>query len=225
MRRLHALSSLLFAGLLSAALPAAASVIVLDFEGAGDQAQLLNFYNGGTDSQGNTGTDYGIQFSPDALSIIDSDAGGTGNIANEPSPNTVMFFLSGSAILNAPAGFDTGFSFYYSSSTAASVNVYDGLNATGNLLGSIGLAAQYSDNCTGDPTGVFCNWTPVGVSFAGIAKSIDFGGTVNQTAYDNVTFGSATPNHDVPEPPVLTLLGLGLAMIGFLYRKGAVRKA
>jgi len=216
MRRLFAL--LLAVGLFYAA-PASAAVIVLDFEGAGDEAQLLNFYNGGTDSQGNSGVNYGIQFGSNALSIIDVDAGGTGNIANEPSPSTVLFFLTGTAILNFAPGFDTGFSFFYTSSTAATVNVFDGLNATGTLIGTITLAAQFNQNCVGDPNGSFCNWTPIGVSFLGIARSIDFGGTVNQTAYDNITFGSATPGDNVAEPATLTLLGLGLAGLAFWRRR------
>ena len=216
MRRLLAL--VLTVGLFYAA-PASAAVIVLDFEGAGDQAALLNFYNGGTDSQGNSGVNYGIQFGANALSLIDADVGGSGNFANEPSPDTIMFFLSGTAILNYAPGFDTGFSFFYSSSTAATVNVYDGLDGTGNLIGTINLLAQHTQNCAGDPSGTFCNWTPIGVSFLGIAKSIDFGGTVNQTGYDNITFGSATPGDTVAEPATLTLLGLGLAGLAFWRRR------
>lgn len=198
----------------------AQATIVLDFEGAGNGAQLLNFYNGGTDSAGNGGTNYGIGFGSNALAAIDSDDGGTGNFANEPSSKTTMFFLSGSAVLNYAAGFDTGFSFYYSSSTAASVKVYDGIDATGTLLADIPLTAQFNQGCTGDPSGGFCNWTAVGASFAGIAKSIDFGGTVNQVGYDNITFGSATPG-TVPEPTSIALIGAGLAAILRTRRRSA----
>ncbi len=210
----HLLSAALVAGMLAAS-AASAAPIVLTFEGAGNQASLNGFYGGGTDSLGNAGSNYGITFGSNALSIIDADAGGTGNIANEPSGKTVMFFLTGTAILNYAAGFDTGFSFFYSSSTAATIKIYDDVNATGNLLASIDLAAQFGANgCSGDPSGSFCNWTAVGASFAGIAKSIDFGGTVNQTAYDDITIGSATAGDTggkVPEPASLPLVALAMA--------------
>ena len=208
-----------------AAAPASAA-IVLTFEGAGDLANINGFYNGGTDSQGHSGPNLGVEFNANALAVIDADAGGSGNIANEPTPNTALFFLTGSAILNYAAGFTTGFSFFYSSSQPATVNVYDGLNATGNLLGSIDLLAQFSDNCSGDPTGQFCNWTAVGVGFAGTAKSIDFGGTVNQVAYDNITFGSERPGtggepNPVPEPATWALMLLGFGGMGAAMRRKA----
>ena len=195
---------------------ASAAVIVLDFEGVGDFNPVGDYYNGGA------GPNYGVSFSPATLAIVDADAGGGGNFANEPSANTIMFFLDADkAILNFAAGFDTGFSFFYSSSTEASVNVYDGLDGTGNLLGTLSLTAQGFDNCTGDPSGDFCNWSPVGVSFAGTARSINFGGTANQTGFDNITFGSASPGGgtDVPEPGTLGLLGLGLAGVGLMRRR------
>ena len=179
------------------------AVTVLDFEGIGDTQPVGDFYAPE------------FVFSADTLAIIDSDAGGSGNIANEPSASTVMFFVNASnAVLNVLNGFDTGFSFFYSSSTAATVNIWSGLDATGTLLGSIDLAPQNTTNCSGDPNGTFCNFTNIGTTFDGTAFSIDFGGTANQTAYDNITFGSATAGGAVPEPATWALFILGFALIG-----------
>src|SRR4051812_11391033 len=58
---------------------AAAAPVVLTFEGVGDLAGILNFYNGGADSQGHTGPNVGVSFGAGALGLIDQDAGGTGN--------------------------------------------------------------------------------------------------------------------------------------------------
>jgi hypothetical protein len=206
------LKTLLATAAFAAVLPASAAVVVLDFEGVGNLNAVGNFYNGGA------GTNYGVQFSQATLALVDADSGGSGNFANEPSPDTIMFFLdANNAILDVAAGFTTGFSFFYSSSTAASVNVYDGLGGTGNLIGTLNLTAQGFDNCAGDPTGGFCNWTAVGVAFSGTAKSIDFGGTANQTGFDNITFGSSTPV--VPEPETYALMLAGLGVLGYVARR------
>ena len=85
--------------------------------------------------------------------------------------------------------------------------------------------------------GEFSTFAPIGVTFTGVAKSIDFGGTVNQIVFDNVTFGSATPGVDPTPPggstpavpfefsPNLGLLILGAwAAIGMLKTKVQKRK-
>ena len=157
---------LVAAGAALIAAPATAAVTVLTFEGIGNLNPVGNFY----------APTY--IFSPATLALVDADAGGSGNFANEPSPSTIMFFLdANNAILDVVGGFTTGFSFFYSSSVDTTVTVYDGPGGTGNVLGVINLVAQGFDNCTGDPSGSFCNWTPVGVAFAGTAFSIDFAGT------------------------------------------------
>ena len=193
-----------------------AGAIVLDFEGLGDMDNISQFYNGGSSSLGFFGTNFGIYFSSNTLSLIDFDNGGTGNFANEPSPNTAMFFLSGSSpVMNVPAGFTTGFSFNYTSFSAGSVFVFDGLDGTGTLLASQPFSANYNLNCTGDPTGDFCHWDAVGVSFAGIAKSVLFAGVQNQCGFDNVTFGSTTPGGNaIPTFTEWGLIILGLALLG-----------
>jgi hypothetical protein len=188
-----------------------AAPIVLTFEGVGDFAEVGNFYNGGG------GGNLGISFGAGSLGIVDQDAGGGGNFANEPSPDTILFFLTTtSAIMNVPAGFDTGFSFFYTNiSDPGSVSVFDGPNATGNVLASLPLPVLGS-NCPGDPFGDFACWAPVGVTFAGTAQSVSFAGAANFIGFDDVTLGSEVPGGpggtgEVPEPATLLLITAGLA--------------
>lgn len=213
---------------------ASAKAFVLDFEGASDWSRLLDFYNGGTDTGGRSGPNHGIRFGHNALTAVDRDAGGNGNFANEPSASTVLVFLDGSAVLNYSPGFVEGFSFFYTSRDFARVSVYSGVDLTGELLGNLWLRPQNTANgCQGDPRGgpddplgQFCNWDPVGVSFDGVARSIDFSGTVNQVAFDNITFGAALPillppvvPVPVPEPTTLSLCLVGLAAGAMVARK------
>jgi hypothetical protein len=192
---------------------AKAAAIVLDFEGLRDLEEVNNFYNGGTGGSGSSGTNYGVQFSQTSLALIDQDAGGSGNIGGEPSPDTVLFFLSGAAAtMNVAAGFDTGFSFFYSApNNPGSINVYDGLNSTGNLLATLNLPLTASGGAP-DPTGGFSPLVALGIAFSGTARSVDFGGTANQVVFDDITIGSATPGNNIPTPALLPgLIGLGAA--------------
>ncbi|WP_081469535.1 PEPxxWA-CTERM sorting domain-containing protein [Sphingomonas sp. PAMC 26617] len=193
---------------LCAAAPASAAVTVLTFEGIADSTAVGNFY----------APNY--TFSASTLALVDSDAGGNGNFANEPSGNTIFFFTGAEIpILNVTNGFDTGFSFFYTSATAATVRVFSGFNGTGTLLGTIDLSAQFTQNCGGDPTGDFCNFTNAGVAFAGTAHSIDFGGTASQTGYDDITFGSDVAGGAVPEPATWAMMLAGFGMIGCTVRR------
>ena len=60
----------------------------------------------------------------------------------------------------------------------------------------------------------------IGVAFNGIARSVDFGGTVDQIVFDDITLGSVTPGNDtrVPLPGSLTLLAGG-ALVATLVRR------
>lgn len=210
LKRMGAAAFLVSASAVALVPSAQAVPVVLTFEGVGHAASVGNFYGGGA------GPNYGIGFSSNALACVDADAGGSCNIANEPSGNTGMFFLSGgAATMNVAAGFETGFSFFYTAAIAAIVRVYDGLNGTGNLLAELELVAQNSSNCAGDPNGDYCNWTAIGVEFDGIAKSVDFGGTANYVVFDDITIGAAIPGGTpVPEPMTLSLLAGGLGALG-----------
>lgn len=207
----HLRALLLSAPLALAALPAGAAVITLDFEGIGDQAEVGDYYYDA----------YGVRFSTGSLAIVDQDAGGGGNFANEPSPDTILFFLStGSATLNAENGFTTGFSFYYAThSFPGTVTVYSGLDKTGSVLATLDLPALGFG--TGDPNGGdYGIWAPIGVTFAGTAYSIDFAGTANFIGFDNITFGSEIPTPPVPAVPLPAAAPLALAGLGLL---GALR--
>ncbi|RZT97821.1 PEP-CTERM sorting domain-containing protein [Rivibacter subsaxonicus] len=211
------IKALLGGAALAAMLPTQAAIVVLDFEGVGDLASLDDFYNGGTDSAGNSGTNFGVIFTDTSIGYVDADAGGSGDQANEPTPNTVLTFeFSSNDIMNVPAGFDTGVSFFYSATEAVFIGVYDGLNATGNLLATIPLVKQFNIGCVGDPTGDTCNWSPAGAAFAGVAKSVDFSGAGLYVRFDNVTLGSARP---VPEPSSYLLMALGLTAVGLVSRR------
>lgn len=192
-----------------------AAPITLTFEGLGDFSAINDFYNGGTDSLGNSGTNYGVQFGANSLALYEQNP--QANFSGEPSPHTVMFFLTGSAVLNYAPGFDTGFSFYYTTTSfTGKVDVYSGLNKTGTLLGSIILPALGAGPDKANP---YSNWKVGSLAFAGTAKSIDFSGTVNQVGYDNVTFGSTNPNTGtVPEPGAYATLAACLGMAPLIAR-------
>jgi hypothetical protein len=202
------------------------SVIVLNFEGLGDQDPINNFYDGGFSGQGYTGPDYNIQFSSNALSIIDADAGGTGNFANEPTPNTCLFFLTGQPFMNVPAGFSTGFSCYYTSVTyAGSVTIYDGLNATGNVLATLNFPATGTNPSGGDPNGAFNIWQVISVPFNGVAKSVLYGGVQNQIGFDDITFGSLTPGYETPVSNWAIFIGIGLILMFAFFRAWRISRA
>lgn len=197
---------------------------MLDFSGVAttsNNTTVGGFYNGGTSGNGNTGTNFGVDFSSNALAI------NSYNGCCEPgSPRKgILFFLSGAAVtMNYAAGFTNGFSFNYSSNSAAAIRVYDGLNATGNVLATLNLTQQANTGCAPGSSGLYCNWSPIGVAFAGTAKSIDFGGGANFIAYDDVTFGDVTPGA-VPEPATWAMMILGFGLIGGTMRRRSTVKS
>jgi PEP-CTERM motif len=208
---------------------ARAGTIVLTFEGLQDEEQVLNYYNGGFGGNGSgPGPNFGITFGPDSLAIISGAAGGSGNFSGAPTMPTVLFFLSGPGdVMDVPAGFTTGFSFFYSAVVyPGSVSVYSGLDGTGSLLASLGLAVTPSGGATQCTYGDYCPWFPVGVSFDGTAESVIFSGSANYIGFDNITLGASTPSAATPEPATLTLFGSGLlGLVGLVRRRRKIQSA
>ena len=206
---------------------ASAAVISLNFEGVNATypsgfAFVNNFYNGGTSSDGTTGTNFGIGFSSNAqaiclnsLTVVCSNTS-RGGLA-PGSDKGALFFLSGAeTFMNVAAGFDTGFSFnYVSLSAPGSINVYDGANGTGNILATLSLSPN-AGSCPGYSAG-FCPFSPSGIGFAGTAFSVGFAGVANQIVFDDVTFGSITPG--VPEPETYALMLAGLTTVAAISRR------
>jgi hypothetical protein len=216
---------------------AQANVIDLTFEGVNTgypsgYAFINGFYDGGTSSDGNTGPNYGIGFSSNAQAICLNSLTVTcsntshGGLGDPASADTGLFFLSNtSTYLNDAAGFTTGFSFDYTSVTdGGSITVYDGLNGTGDVLGTLNLSTT-PEACSGY-SAAFCPFVDTGISFAGTAESIGFSGVANEIVFDDVTFGSTTVGgSQVPEPITLSLFGAGLAGAAAMRRRKKASKA
>ena len=201
--------------LIAAAVPAVAAQTTIDFEGTASFGSILEFYNGGVDAAGNSGANYGVSLTASATSLSNDNL--NNYFSNAPTPGTVMFAPDSMAYLNAANGFFNSVSLYYSSDIAApnSVNIYSGLNGTGDLLGSFSLNMNAQTGCTDTS---FCNFELSTVTFSGTGKSISFDGAAGHTAFDNVAFDNVavTP---VPEPTTYALMMLGLAGIGMVARR------
>ena len=185
------------------------ATITLDFEGLQNLESIDNFYNGGTGELGSfLGLDYGFEVTNNALALIDSDAGGSGNFGGEPSSDTIMFFLGGvGAGFNITGGFEGPLSFYHANPfNVGTVEVWSGLDGTGILLAN-NLIPTTPNNGAPDPTGIYSPFIFQNVNFLGTAHSVIFLGAVNQIGFDNVTFSNVTiPNsNSIPEPSTYVL--------------------
>jgi hypothetical protein len=206
------LISALAAGFFAA--PAFAAPVTLDFEGTSSFSSIADFYNGGADGNGASGTNFGASFGLDALALQNDVLGPY--FSNAPSGSTIMTAVGPDAALNVAEGFANAISFSYSSLAATTVSLFSGLNGTGDLLGTISLDANAQNGgCADSP---LCYWGSTTFLFSGIAKSIQFGSAANVAGFDNVAFAPVP----VPAAGWLLMSGLGL-VAGWRRRKHAIQ--
>jgi hypothetical protein len=136
-------------------------------------------------------------FGLSALALVDSDEGGSGFIANEPSGKTVLYFRNHlEPYVTVDAGF-LGLSFQYSSGAAMTLTLYDGANGSGAVLATVGVPT--TGLCTlrfpacGDPTGTFGRWFPLSVPpLPGVARSFRFSGGESLAGIDDMVISLCT---------------------------------
>lgn len=144
---------------------------VIDFEGIGELSPVPEF-------DGVTSIGW--------LGVIDSDAGGHGNIAFEPSPSTVAFWLEGdpssrSIDFDVPVSF---VAFQYASYVNVQLQAFD---ATGNSLGAVTGPKNWNTGAGGDPNGAYNKWDPITIDVgANLIHSIKVIGNQNNTAIDDL---------------------------------------
>lgn len=205
-----------------AAAPAkATTVITFDTLDGADNEAPQTYYAGGQGSQGSTGgPNLGVSFSDNAITgVLQGYAGANTNSANSPSGPNILYFASGSAAtMNVAGGFNGALSFYYSAPFAGgAIDIWSGANGTGSLLATLALpTTPDSFDDAGCLYTDFCPYAPITIAFAGTGRSVDFSGTENQVAFDNISFN---PAGGVPEPTTWALLTTGLGLLGATLRR------
>jgi hypothetical protein len=216
--------ALIGAGLASS--PSFAATITFGAETNG--VQIENYFNGGTDSLGKSGTNVGVSFSLNAESLRAGVTGtqgqGTGKFENLPSgaPGVLYFAAvptNTTSIMDVAAGF-SGISFSYSllnnsASDASTVQLWSGLDGTGTMLGTLSLTASGKPVACTNLKDEFCSWSSASLGNLGLAKSAVFTGNgAVFTEYDNL---QVIPT---PLPGGLFLLVSGFGgLLGFFRKR------
>jgi hypothetical protein len=187
---------------------AASAIPILDFEGSQDGALIQNFYNGGTDSFGNRGGDYGVTFE-----------GGIVRVENG------LTYLTGVTRILVAGGFADGASFNYSTRQPIDNRYGDGDFAAfywstqnnfseGQFLGNTGTG--YCETLPGQ----FCLFSGARIQVVGMV--LDGFTFKSDAAIDTIHFGNLNspanqwalgadiPGYQLPEPGTVALIGLGL---------------
>jgi hypothetical protein len=234
----HAAHLAVLCGLgLGAAGAHAASVEIVQDGQLHTGSYLDNYYVGGyagnsytsgpiDTSQYGPGPNAGFTFSSNAL--VESSGTNNGKFENLPTDslggNTQILSFSGlggsstTDTINFAAGFSS-VSFNYSldgnnSSYNQTVNVWSGVNGTGQLLGTIALTAAGTAVACTSTLDAYCTWSAAsGSNFSGVAQSLTFG-VANSTPSENLELDAVTVTA-VPLPASVWLMASGLvALVG-----------
>jgi len=171
----------------------------IDTSGVPTDCSLIGFE--GIPDNNAVGTYFGpvvVQFGSSWLGLIDADAGGSGNFANEPSPETVAYFLDQNdiSITLTPAVRFVQFRYVAAAqSLPITVAAYDSLgNLISSAAGSVVGTSYDGANCVGDPGGAFCLWDQISlVSGTADIRSVKISGAIsNYFAIDNLYFCTGT---------------------------------
>lgn len=194
---------------LSAMTPAFAGNALIDFESVTSFASVGAHYDGGADGAGVVGPALGVAFTGDAMGLANDFVS---YFSHAPSPLGVMAPVGADATMNVAAGFTGAVSFAYAASQFVSqVNVWSGLNGTGEVLASFNLVKNAQRGC-GDSA--FCRFDTMSSTFEGTAHSMTFGNAANVAAFDDIRITA------VPEPTAALLMSLGLASLFLARRRG-----
>ena len=154
---------------------------LITFEGLGDDVPIPVIVG-----------DVTVTFGPSWHSIIDSDAGGTGNFANEPSPDTAAYYvddLDRAFHVSPPVQF---IGFFYSAAYRSLPVTLTAYGAEGQVIDTVVGATLGSQlggaDCTGDPTGNFCLWDAITLNAAAddIVRVEIVGSSPGYIGFDNL---------------------------------------